>query len=303
MSIGSAEDDNFIYHYGYHMVSFLDLLGQKERLRSIEGILESDLEVKKNELQTALKYTVGTIWEFRKSFKDFFEKYLHHQPEIDVPEQIEVHFNQMRNHSKLNFQNFSDSIITWTPVLLKTDLDYAQVLNSIHGILTSVGMITPLYLSRKVPIRGGIDLEGGILVVPNGSEIYGPVLNRAYTLESKCAEYPRVLVGKGLIDFLAQIEKINLTDKILEGYCKMMAERCKRWIVTDDDHRQMVHFLGPYSKEIADDVPSFDYYREVIVPMNDFISECENIYQNDEKLRGRYKRLRSYFDRYIDIWK
>lgn len=301
----TAQEDEYEFFYGHHVVAFLDLLGQKDRLCEIEGALEgTDPEAHREKLQQTLKHTVGTIWAFRKQFLDFFNGYLQHQPSIPIPKEIENYFSQVRGHSQIKFQSFSDSTIVWTPVHLETDFAYAQVLNSIHGILTSVGLITPLFLSKKIPFRGGIDLEGGILISPNGNEIYGPVLNRAYSLESKDADYPRVLIGRGLIDFLNHASSIRLQDENIQRYCQTMAERCNAWIVVDDDQKPMVHFLGPSNRELVATIPEGpNYFRDILEPMRLFIHECEAKFENNEKLGERYWRLRVYFDKYIGEWK
>lgn len=290
--------------YSHHVLAFLDLLGQKERLCEIEGILETaDPEIHREKLQQTLEQTVGTIRIFRRQFLNFFNRYLQHQPSIPIPQEIENYFTQMRGHSKINFQSFSDSTIVWTPVQLKTAFDYAQVLNSIHGILASIGMITPLYLSKKIPFRGGIDIEGGILVTPEGNEIYGPVLNRAYSLESIDAEYPRVLIGRGLLDFLNHISNIQFEDDKIQRYCQTMAERCSGWIVLDEDKKPMVHFLGPSSRELIASIPAgTSYFRDILEPTRAFLLECEEKYKGNDKLSGRYMRLKAYFDKYVGEW-
>lgn len=293
------------FSYGHHVVAFLDLLGQKDRLCEIEGILETaNPELHREKLQQTLKQTVGTIWAFRKQFSDFFNFYLNLKPSFPIPKEIENHFNQMRGHSQINFQSFSDSTIIWTPIRLEDDFAYAQVLNSIHGILVSIGMITPLYLSKEIPFRGGIDLEGGIIVTPNGNEIYGPVLNRAYSLESVEAEYPRVLIGRGLINFLNHISTVQFRDHNIQRYCQAMAELCNGWIVIDEDQKPMVHFLGSSNRDLIASIPEGpNYFRDILEPMRLFILECEEKYKGHDKLSSRYKRLRTYFDKYVVEWK
>lgn len=165
-------------------------------------------------------------------------------------------------------------------------------------------MITPLYLSKKIPIRGGIDFEGGILIAPNGNEIYGPVLNRAYSLESNDAEYPRVLIGKGLIDFLNHASTVQLQDGNIQRYCHSMSERCKGWIVTDEDQKPMVHFLGPSNRELMASIPEGpNYYQDILEPVRLFIIECKEKFRYHKKLSERYGRLGAYFDKYVGEWK
>jgi hypothetical protein len=55
-------------------------------------------------------------------------------------------------------------------------------------------------MSQGWPIRGGIEL--GLAMDIDNDDIYGPALARAYTLESKVAQYPRIVIGEELILYL-----------------------------------------------------------------------------------------------------
>ncbi len=305
------ESDSRQFNYSNHIVAFLDLLGQKEKLQEIDGILENIVDPEKtmNRLLPVLTNTVGAIRSFRDSFKDYFNTYMSHEPSITIPPEIKDQFTEMRSHSEIRLQSFSDTTIVWSPIQPKNEMMYAQVLNSVHGILASVGMITPLYLSKGFPIRGGIEIEGGIKVDPDEDEIYGPVLNRAYTLECKMALYPRVLVGDGLVKFLRYFEGINFDNKVVERYCKSIARRSWDWIVEDEDGLLMVHYLGPASLEYA--IGAFeisDYFRDVLDPIQNVINEnIEKFKPHTDKeslkLLKRYKRLNRYYEKYVDDWK
>lgn len=299
-----SEGEQPDYVYCCHLVAFLDLLGQKQRLLEIEGIIDGSVsEIARGKLQGVLKETVGTIWSFRKSFTDFFDLFLNRKTQFHIPKEIEKQFRDLRGHSKIALQSFSDSTIAWTPVQLKSELDYVRVLNSVHAVLASVGIIMPLYLSKKIPFRGGIDLEGGILIIPGGNEIYGPALNRAYSLECNIAEYPRVVVGTGLLDFLEHVQTVKFQDTVVKGYCESMVKRCKSWIVVDEDQQSMVHFLGKSAREIAKDTHDFTNFEgQVLKPLKIFIDESIEKFESNEKLRARYLRLKSYFDKYINEW-
>lgn len=295
------------FSYCHHLVAFLDLQGQTEKLKRIDGFLKPDqLAFRRDCLNDTLKETIGTIWAFRKSFLSFFNAYLNHPTTIPIPMEIEHHFTQLRSHSEIKLQSFSDSTIVWTPIQASTGLKYAQALNSIHGILTSIGSILPLFLSREVAVRGGIDIEGGISITPGGNEIYGPALNRAYVLESKKAQYPRVLVGDGLLDFLDSIGEAPFDDQVVKSYCQAMAHRCRRWIVIDDDRMPMIHFLGAIACEIAQEaLENNKFYHEVLEPMGAFIVKSEKSFYEagNKRLAERYSRLKSYYEKHIGDWK
>src|SRR5438045_4043107 len=50
------------------------------------------------------------------------------------------------------------------------------------------------------PIRVGLDVGTGVEV--ERGQLYGPAVVKAYELESRAAEYPRVIVGDTLADYL-----------------------------------------------------------------------------------------------------
>ena len=61
------------FAYSHHLVAFMDLLGQREKLLRIEGIIKGhQSESEEKRLFDTLRGTAGTIRQFRHSFSDFF---------------------------------------------------------------------------------------------------------------------------------------------------------------------------------------------------------------------------------------
>lgn len=58
-------------------------------------------------------------------------------------------------------------------------------------------------MASKKAFRAGVEV--GLGTELDNGEIYGPVLYKAYELESKVAEYPRIVVGKELINYLTTL--------------------------------------------------------------------------------------------------
>lgn len=296
------EDDGELF-YCNHLVSFLDLMEQRDRLRMIEGILDAP-QPSKELLTNALKSTVGTIQFLRNHFKDMFELLNSREPSLEIPVELKEQFVLLRSNSPLHLQFFSDSVVSWTRVQPKAEIDCAQILNSIWTTLITIGSAIPLLLATKNPVRGGMEIEGGITVEADGNEIYGPALNRAYTLESQQAKYPRVVVGDKLLRFLNDVPRMSFQDQKIGAYCAHMAARCQRFILVDEDSHSIVHYLGPAMKELSDGIQGgIPMYTEVILPALKFISECEEKFNTDEKLGPRYQQLRKYFDKYGPDWK
>jgi hypothetical protein len=90
--------------------------------------------------------------------------------------------------------------------------------------------------------RAGLDVGIGMEIFPN--EVYGPVLLSAYQLESAVAEWPRVVLGRGLLDYLDFLERLSPTDS-LDAFTARMAVGAKEFICTSDDGWPMLHILSP----------------------------------------------------------
>lgn len=298
----TSENETDEYVYSFHVIAFLDLLGQQERLKEIEGILLEDNRDEKKLLQV-LKQTVGTVRRFRSTFTEFYDQYTNLPTSLNVPAEFESHFNQMRR-SQIAFYGISDSTITWSSLHAKTEFEYARFLNSISGILAATGMIAPLFLSKGHPFRGGIEIEGGILIRPGSNEIYGPALSRAYKLECEIAQYPRVVIGPGLIDFLSEIPKMEFLDSRIKRYCDLMARRCNDWITIAEDGQAMIHFLGPQAMALHEGSLKPNYHQEFLIPSHMFVYSQEKKYRDEgnTKIAQRYRELRRYFDKYLDSW-
>lgn len=289
------------YQYNYYLVSFLDLLGQKEELKNLDGLLTADL-AEKEKIYKHLANSVGVVLKFRESFKSYFKNYLSTGASKTIPPELKRLHKTLNKHAKINFQGFSDSTIIWIPIYARDESEYPSVLNSIHGTLMSVASMMLLYFSNGIAFRGGIDIEGGIEI--SSREIYGPALLKAYDLECNKAEYPRVLLGNDLMEFFEYVLELEFKDESFEKYCKMMVIQCKQWIVVDEDNSPMIHFLGPSMYDLTKrTLGSSIQLHPIVEQIDNFISDCERKFQNNLKLLQRYQRLRMYFDKYSKNWK
>ena len=87
---------------------------------------------------------------------------------------------------------FSDSVVISIPY---------------SGHLDVMRLVRQITSYQHTTLMSGFPLRGGIAVGPlyhSGSLVFGPALNEAHQLESKCALYPRVIIAKSLE---SQIEK------------------------------------------------------------------------------------------------
>jgi hypothetical protein len=151
--------------------------------------------------------------------------------------------------------------------------------------------------ASNVAFRGGVDV--GIATMLDRGEVYGPALARAYNLESEIAEYPRVVVGNNLFDFLEMVAG-QKPQSTFGTAAHEYAMECKRMIVQDTDGRQMLDFLGVEVKNrLGASVPC-----SLVSKGHEFVKdEYEKFRQSgNEKLAPRYFRLLQYYLARKKVW-
>jgi hypothetical protein len=174
---------NSNYTLGYHLVAFLDVLGQREGFRGLRLPKNATEEAQVKEV---LGKTAGFVVSLRELFQTQFEVF-------------EAGAASMRAHTKEplrpNFVGFSDSFVT--SVRLRNDSGDLRRFVIVFSALSSTAVVMLTSLASKHPLRGGID--GGLATEIGPGEIYGTALERAYLLECKVASYPRIVIGDELL--------------------------------------------------------------------------------------------------------
>jgi len=291
----NSSEQNLKYQYSYHAVSFLDLLAQRKTFDDLPGIPETVEE--KARLLDKLKHTIGYIRELREGFRNMFDVLETERGiPIEIPPQYHSEYRKLQK-TEIHLQNFSDSFVAWVPIHFTDDLNMFKAINGVHSIMMVTATWNLLSLAAKHPLRGGIDVDCGIVIEPGGNEIYGRALNSAYELEQK-AEGPRILIGPGLLKLLSSIESETENSHIING-AKALVKRCRSLIALDDDGKEILHFLGPASREI---MCNQKYQNIGIEPAVTFVKESVINFMGDEKLGPRYKQLYSYFEKNISDW-
>ena len=263
--------------YCKHVVAFIDHLGQRDRLRRL-ALLPNPYDSERA-VQMALKDSAGHVKFARDSFRDWFQTLLRQ------PQSPNLLPRQLARSPSLRFPydivGFSDSIVISAPV--SGIIDRREAAYRLLVFLFSVAAMMLKCLSHSIPLRAGIDVGDGLRgMFPR--EVYGPVLLKAYELESKSAKYPRAAIGRGLLDYLDLLETPPVDELTRD-----MVERCRALIYVDqDDGIKMLHVL---SKTIVKrlDVTSHRAYEWVSQQQKRFHS-CGN-----KKMITYYGRLMNYF--------
>jgi len=282
-------------NYYFYLLAFVDVLGQKEIFQELEKEALSDNHPK---LIEAHKQTALFVDELRSGFKDFFDAYtVDKEPSVKVSPDKMDQFKAMLK-SNLKHQRFSDSIQAY--VCLHTDQYHSNAINGVFGTLLACGGMLLLSLASKKAFRAGIEVGLGT-ELENG-EIYGPVLYKAYELEHKVAEYPRIVIGQELINYLKQlaIGHQQMEEQVKEDVdlCKLMATNCLKMIVRDLDGVPILDYLGDeFMRSINENPERVKEYRKVFDLALQFVEAeyAKRKQAGDKKLALRYYLLLNYF--------
>ena len=286
------------HNYCYYLVAFIDILGQKEAFQGINSVPAEGEEDLKKKIIEAHKQTVQFVEVFRESFNNLFGVSKETKSKIEVPDTFKKQFNEIRKVS-LKHKRFSDCILAFVP--FQTDKYHLNAVNGIRAIITSCGAMLLLSLSDGKAFRAGIEVGLGT-ELENG-EVYGPALFKAYNLESKIAQYPRIVIGPELINYLINLSKKNPQmpnqDPIGIELCKITADKCLEMIIKDFDGYNIVDYLGDEIKKIYSH-PSVNYkisYEEIFERASKFVEEeyQKRKKMKDSKLALRYYLLSNYF--------
>lgn len=222
------------FHYGYYCLAFLDILGQRRKLRQFPRLPKQDEETRE-----LLKETAGYVLRLRQHLADTFEAFGKPTPLLtDLPDDAQARILAARN--SVQYRGFSDSFIM--AISFRGDAEQFGPVIGVFGCLVACCMLHLLALSYKRPIRGGIDVGPGLDLTDD--EVYSPVLERAHFLESQVADYPRLLVGEELLNYLNELEKQSTAATPLGRLAPKFASDCKALITVDSDGLRCLIFLG-----------------------------------------------------------
>jgi len=182
---------------GFYLVALVDVLGQRHLLREMRDIPEKTNEKEMAEFIALLKKTVGTVTGMRDLFFNYFKgsSLQHFKLSEFSPEQqnilLQLKSNPLKSHM------FSDSVVLF--LSLRNDVNKLPV-SGVYSALGAVASTFLVMLAAGHAIRGGIDVGVGMEL--SDDEVYGAALSRAYQLENRIAQYPRIVLGDTLINYL-----------------------------------------------------------------------------------------------------
>lgn len=271
-----------------YCVAFIDLLGQKD----LYGKISPDLKLCSGDEEIILemaKATFGLQQDMQCAFSTYSDTPRHGYSLL--PEELHPAYEKMSNH-EVFLQKFSDGMVIFVN-LSKSESHYA--LSSLVPALASIAFSFLGALNRGYPFRGGIALGKGFQRLPDGlDEIYGPVVAKAYQLESIEAGYPRIVLDENIVGYIsAHVDREGDNDLEVAGF-KTMARHLLRAISEDTDGKLILDYLALNVACADDTVP----ISEEIAKGYRFINSQIDIFREagNSLLLGRYSLLKAYWD-------
>jgi hypothetical protein len=288
-----ADDSSGLWVRNY-LVSFLDVLGQRDQLRRIASLPRSQEE--RDSIVQVLAATYGFVREMRRLFGVYFTTTREGSPfarTLGTDEQREL---RELLRKEVSFRAFSDSFVVAVPLM--EDRDFTIAMNSVYtAIVATCGMPLVCLVGRHA-LRGGLDI--GVALPIGDDEVYGPALERAYTLESECAHSPRVAVGEQVQSYLRFVAAAAPQTRLGE-VARQAATRCERYLFRDSDGQLALDFLGEeFRRTMSNAAPFVENVPRALA----FVREqCDRwAREGNDKLLGRYQHLLEYFESRQSLW-
>lgn len=285
------------YELGYYMVIFLDILGQSQKLQELKKFPTNQTEIMK--ASQILDETAGSIVKLREGFDSLFDALSKPTPILDKLSPEKRSLAGSLRQIKITRRGISDSYIMTLPLAEDKLFGRCGVMLNVWSALAATSGMFTAALAQRLAARGGVDIGlGTILSIDKKDEVYGPAVVRAVRLESIIAQYPRVVVGEELWQYLCKVED-SLGNTKFDSFAKKYAVYSKNLIYQDYDGVHTLDYLGKGIHSIKGRIEP----QLVMKAYQYVIQEHEKcIKSKDFKLAGRYSLLRQYMESRLALW-
>src|SRR5207302_4002662 len=120
-------------------------------------------------------------------------------------------------------------------------------ITGVYGALIACDYLGLSCLAMERPVRGGLDAGLGLDI--GNDEIYGPTLHRAYHLENRVADFPRIVIGDELWNYIGAVAG-QVAATPLGRIAARLAEAGKSLVTTDKDGCRILDILAPRMAEL-----------------------------------------------------
>lgn len=286
--------------WGHYVVGFFDLMGQSQELDRLEQIHANPAD---NETyKAAIIKVLRRVKTFRKAFEKFFERHDRTAQEKHFPLTAK-HRKQLDRWrgEKIRLMQFADTVVTFVPLIGRGG---ALTISGLASMMAAAASTILLHHGIGVPVRGAIEIGLGTDIGPR--EIYGPVAARAYSLESKYADWPRILIGRRALEFISfcsQASESKLTNRTItiDQMNQRMAKLCQDLIMQDVDGLPALDYLGEeFSRQVGG-------LSKNVISVHEGARFAKDQHQRFRlagvtKLALRYDRLAQYYESRVALW-
>lgn len=243
--------------YEQRIVAFLDILGFKSLLDETIDKDGNDIEAKIDSVISAYQ-AIRDVWDLDDS-------------------------SGLAEYKKTDSKQvsiFSDSIVVSFNVN-----DPSQVFYT----LLEIKHVIMLLLSRGILCRGAVAI-GKFIHTEN--YLFGPALVEAYTLESKAAMYPRVILDSSVIEAGSEYSAFHHRPKTEEEYVRSLLEQ-------DSDGMYYVDYFYKAQSELDD--PEYDF-PSYIDNLGEIIRKglMGSSHHSKADLRVKYSWMRERYNRMVE---
>jgi hypothetical protein len=278
---------------GYYAIAYYDILGQSNLLDSISNNPSSEVHFKT--MTNRLIEIASPIFNLRDDLKTFFDR-LTMTSLVTCPPlgQNEDHLAAIKDYesSQIGFQAFSDTVVVYAPIVTQSGkisiLPLSRfLLASMYAFLCS--------LARGYAIRGAIDVGFGIGFP---TEFYGPALLSVYNMESSCANWPRILIGEGVIDLCNELANPG-SPRWHDGANSRIISNVMKFIFTDTDGRIALDYL---SESLINNKDFMGWpLKGIALEAYQQALRLNMVYSENEKIKLKYRNLITYFEAQLDF--
>jgi len=275
-----------------HVVAIIDFLGQSIELAKWESVPKSPHD--QEQFEEAIRNSFGRIHAWRMEFERIFTLWLRNQqPPKEVVAELPNRGETLLKFqdSSLGFMRFSDTIVVYTP--LENQHGYFNA-GGTCGFLVVCGTLMLSALFQKTVFRGAIDI--GMAGRFPDADLYGPVLANAHQLESKVAQYPRIVVGQEVLKYL----QFHVDNPENDGPARanhVTAARCLRMLSQDSDGSWIIDYLNDdaFASPRSDESGRRKLKDGAAKFVNDELERFKS--EGNDTLVERYECLVAYFRR------
>lgn len=162
--------------------------------------------------------------------------------------------------------------------------------NEVFFTLLEIKWLIMRLLARKILCRGAISVGK---FIHNDNYLFGPALVEAYTLESKAAMYPRVILDNSVIEVGAKHGKLKHSFNQEKKYVHSLLEQ-------DSDGMYYIDYFFKAQSELDD--PTYDF-PEYIHNLGEIIRKglMGSSHHSKADIRVKYSWMRERFNQMVDI--